>query len=294
MAPDDFCVFILTHGRPEKVITYRSLREHGYSGPIFIVIDDEDKTGDAYREKFGAQVLTFSKSEVAARIDEGDNFADRRAILYARNVCFDLARKMGFSRFIELDDDYSAFQLRYLEDGSYGCTVGFVGTPAAATYLDDVLSIMLRFFERTPVLCLAMSQGGDHIGAGGMQGLWLKRKIMNSLICSTDRPFEFSGRLNEDVNTYTAQGRAGGLFFTAWQMMLVQKQTQANSGGMTDIYLAKGTYIKSFYSVMYCPSAVKIYELKDLGDEVTPRIHHKMKWDSCFPKILRESVRRPR
>ncbi|EFI4081186.1 TPA: hypothetical protein J5F60_004390 [Escherichia coli] len=41
---DDFCVFILTHGRPDKVLTYRTLRRAGYTGKIFIVVDDEDKT----------------------------------------------------------------------------------------------------------------------------------------------------------------------------------------------------------------------------------------------------------
>lgn len=41
---DDFCAFILTHGRPGKVLTYRTLRRAGYTGKIFIVVDDEDKT----------------------------------------------------------------------------------------------------------------------------------------------------------------------------------------------------------------------------------------------------------
>ncbi|EFC6976332.1 hypothetical protein DFZ72_21860 [Escherichia coli] len=37
---DDFCAFILTHGRPDKVLTYRTLRRAGYTGKIFIVVDD--------------------------------------------------------------------------------------------------------------------------------------------------------------------------------------------------------------------------------------------------------------
>lgn len=28
---DDFCAFILTHGRPDKVLTYRTLRRAGYN-----------------------------------------------------------------------------------------------------------------------------------------------------------------------------------------------------------------------------------------------------------------------
>ncbi|HEC4426053.1 TPA: hypothetical protein ACGTJ8_004598, partial [Escherichia coli] len=54
---DDFCAFILTHGRPDKVLTYRTLRRAGYTGKIFIVVDDEDKTRHQYMAEFGEQVL---------------------------------------------------------------------------------------------------------------------------------------------------------------------------------------------------------------------------------------------
>jgi hypothetical protein len=38
----DFCIFILCHGRPEIQSTFNSLKNQGYTGKIFIVIDDED------------------------------------------------------------------------------------------------------------------------------------------------------------------------------------------------------------------------------------------------------------
>src|SRR5699024_11616996 len=58
-------------------------------------------------------VLVFSKSEIARTFDEGDNFGDRRAIVYARNACFELARQIGATHFIELDDDYTYFKFRF-------------------------------------------------------------------------------------------------------------------------------------------------------------------------------------
>lgn len=92
---DDFCAFILTHGRPDKVLTYRTLRRAGYTGKIFIVVDDEDKTRHQYVAEFGEQVLVFSKADIASRFDEADNFGDRRSIFYARNACLGLAKKLG-------------------------------------------------------------------------------------------------------------------------------------------------------------------------------------------------------
>lgn len=48
MRHEKFACFILTYGRPQNQQTYRSLRKHGYTGPIYLIIDDEDTTGDEY------------------------------------------------------------------------------------------------------------------------------------------------------------------------------------------------------------------------------------------------------
>ena len=247
---DDFCAFILTHGRPDKVLTYRTLRRAGYTGKIFIVVDDEDKTRHQYIAEFGKQVLVFSKADIASRFDEADNFGDRRSIFYARNACFDLAKLVGCKYFIQLDDDYHEFQFRV--DRNYDQAYFPIRK------LDAILSEMLAYYESIPALSIAMSQGGDFLGDNGGHASWVKRKAMNSFICSVDRPFSFMGRINEDVNTYTNLGRCGELFMTIGAVQLGQKQTQKNSGGMTELYLDSGTYVKSFYSVMYAPSCVKI------------------------------------
>lgn len=74
MRHNGFVAFILTHGRPDRVLTYEKLRKHGYTGKIYIVCDDEDKTLPEYRKRFG-DVLVFSKSEIAKTFDEGDNLS---------------------------------------------------------------------------------------------------------------------------------------------------------------------------------------------------------------------------
>ena len=59
-------------------------------------------------------------------------------------------------------------------------------------------------------------------------------------------------------------------------------------GGMSGLYLDMGTYLKSFYSVMYSPQAVKIAQM---GSGHT-RIHHHVTWDKCAPKIVGEKYRK--
>lgn len=111
--PNNFAVFILTHGRPDRVVTYDTLKRLGYTGKIYIVIDDQDDKREQYIEKFGDKVIVFNKIETAKTFDQGDNFEDMRAIVYARNACFDIAYILGIKYFVELDDDYVSFDWRF-------------------------------------------------------------------------------------------------------------------------------------------------------------------------------------
>ena len=93
---NDFCAFILSHGRSDNVKTYGLLKKLGYTGPIYIVVDNEDATIDKYVEKFGEQVIVFNKPFIANTFDTCDNQDNRKAIVYARNACFDIAKELGY------------------------------------------------------------------------------------------------------------------------------------------------------------------------------------------------------
>jgi hypothetical protein len=285
----DFCAFILTHGRPPKVHTVRTLRKHGYTGRIFIVIDDEDATADEYRRIYGDDVLVFSKDEVGRYTDQYDNSSDRRTALWARNACWDLATKLGYRYFIQLDDDYTHFSYRRSGKGHR------LSSATAAEYhswtmkgsLDAVFEAMVRLVETTTVKTIALSQGGDHQG-GDPRNQRFKRKAMNSFVCDTEKPFLFRGRLNDDVNTYVALGRVGDLFFTDMEVYLGQLATQSNSGGMTEAYLDSGTYVKSFYTVMAAPSCTTIAMMGN----VYRRFHHKINWNKAVPLIISQEFKK--
>lgn len=280
----DFCALILTHGRPNNVITYKTLRKHGYTGRIVLLVDDEDASLDEYRIRYGDQVEVFSKTEIAKTFDEGDNFAERRAIIYARNASFDVARRLGFRYFIQLDDDYTDFRYRQNSQGEF--------VAVYVKQLDALLDVLVEFLATTPFLSVAIGQGGDAIGGRSnpffRRGFTSKRKAMNTFICDVDRPFKFFGKLNEDVNVYTCEQRRGGAFLTFMSARVQQNMTQQTSGGMTEIYLDQGTYVKSFYSVMYAPSCVKISMLHTAHG----RIHHQVSWNNAAPRIVSETHRK--
>jgi hypothetical protein len=277
----DFAALILTHGRPDRVHTYFALRSAGYTGRILIVIDNEDKTADEYRSRYGNDVVMFDKAAIAQTFDEGDNFQDRRAIIYARNASFQIAKDLGYRFFVQLDDDYTGFEYCFDENAMYGY--------GKITSLNWLFSALSDYIAVTPFASIAISQGGDHIGGGeSKKVIGTKRKAMNSFVCDTQKPFQFVGRINEDVNTYTCQQRKGLAFLTILAAKLVQKTTQSNAGGMTDLYIDSGTYVKTFYSIMYAPSCVKVSEISSPqnGNAGHARIHHKVNWNNAAPLIL--------
>lgn len=280
---DDFVAIILTHGRPDNVKTYNTLRKQGYTGQIVIVIDNEDKTADKYIENFGREnIVIIDKAAYAEGVDTGDLAEDRRCVVYARNASFDIAGFLGYRYFVMLDDDYVGFRFRYEDQGKL--------KGIQAKNLDEVFSAMIDFLDESDALTVAFSQGGDFIG-GLNNAFWrsrIKRKAMNTFFCDVQKPFEFMGSINEDVNMYTLLGNRGELILSVADISVEQLPTQANAGGLTDIYLDKGTYIKSFYSVLFSPQCVKV---RDMGPKHR-RFHHNVSWNNCVPLILSESLKK--
>ena len=66
MLNKNFAIFILTHGRPNNVITYETLKYSGYTGKTYIVVDDQDETLNEYFKNFDKeQIIVFNKQTVA-------------------------------------------------------------------------------------------------------------------------------------------------------------------------------------------------------------------------------------
>lgn len=277
-----FAIFILTHGRAEHVITDKTLRKKGYTGLIYYICDDQDKQLEIYQKKFGDKVVVFSKEKAKEYCDTMDNKPETNIVLFARNTCHQIAKDLGLTHFLELDDDYSEFTFKKVIKGK-------VGNIRISKDFDALCELYCDVLDKTNAVTICFGQEGDFIG-GTNQNYFnrITRKAMNSFFCRTDRPFKFFGRINEDVNAYVSLGSRGNLFFTTMQVSLGQYQTQQNKGGLTDTYLENGTYVKSFYSVMIAPSCVTVAAM-GVHDY---RLHHRIQWENAVPKIIEEKFKK--
>ena len=281
MNKSDFAVIILTHGRHDRVYTIDSLRKSGYTGEIYLLCDDEDKQLELYKEKYKDNVLVFSKDKYAGTFDKMDNFGNKSCVVYARNAVWDFAKKLGLKYFIVVDDDYTMYRFRIDNNQHYR-------TDIQIKNMDSVFSAYIDFMDKTDIDTICFAQDGDYIGgfsnskiSGGYKPY---RKMMNLYFFRTSRKMEFKGTINEDLTSSITEGVLGKIIITCMLTSLLQKETQSNAGGLTDIYLELGTYVKSFYSVIAAPSCVKVALM---GDKQM-RLHHAVTWKNAVPKIIRE------
>lgn len=273
-----FAVLILCYGHPEKNLSYEILKKHGYTGQIYFITSDDDKSVPQFREIYGEdRVKTFHKEDIQKHFDIMDNRNNNKCAVFARNYCFDVAEELGLETFMELDDDSVSFACRYLENNSL--------KRIPCMTLDDVFNAMIDFaLCSNKIRAVALPQIGDFIGGKG--SMYFKdgfvRKCMNTWICKTKDRFWFQGRMNDDVNTFAYNGMLGGVFLTIGNVALDQLPTQLPTTGMGDMYKKSGTYQKSFYTVMLCPSFARI---KMMGDSHM-RVHHTLEKEFDYPRII--------
>lgn len=275
---DKFVIIVLCHCRPNDTMTPGVLRKFNYTGDIILLLDDEDETIDQYRNNYPEyKIETYSKDEYMKWVDAMDNTGDKRCAVYARNACFDVAEKYGYKYFCQMDDDYVSIPYRYID----GPTL----YRSNDVKLDEVFKAYLEFMDTNDNIgSVAFAEPGDFVGGVGSnlnKKIYLQ-KCMGSWICFTDRRLYFKGTMNDDVNTYSLGGSRGQLFYTFNFIMIDTPPTQSIKGGMTDIYMGQGTYTKTFYTVMCCPSFVKV----DMFGDRYYRIHHKFKWENAIPKLI--------
>lgn len=277
MESKDFAIFILSHGRANTISTYKALRDGGYTGRTYVVIDNEDDQEDLYRQKFGDDIIQFDKRDYLEKTDLGDLDTDRRIGVFARNFIQDEAKRLGYKFHLQLDDDVHGFTYRFAQ--------GKVLRALHCSHLDEVFSGMVEYMKETPITSLSFALSAYNMG--GVDGSikeGMTRKTMTTFLMRADDVQYFHMRMNDDITTSLINGMRGKLYYSYLPIEVEVDKTQVKAGGMTDIYQKSGTYRKSFYSVMCCPSCVKVSAM-GITDY---RIHHTISWNNAVPKLLSE------
>lgn len=275
-------VFICTHGRPDAQHTLHLLRNSGYTGKIYLILDDEDKTFPLYHHNLddADDIYMFKKQEYIDKSDTGTNENQRKCILYAKNFCEDLAQQMNLDAFVIADDDILNFRYRYPEDGS-------LKSQKVTSTMGDVIDAYYQAMIDCDMVATGFGftqfyfSGSDSFSSDNIQKY---RVPYNFVFRNAKHKVDWMSWFGEDIITAVYYGRIGQLW-TA--LPYVQQEIVAlasASGGMKDTYDGNSSARLAMQNVMYLPAELKAYKYKG-------KYMASIKRDVAFPKIISSSFK---
>ena len=269
MKKNNFAIFIISHGRAETMTTYNELMKRKCSSPVYIIVDNQDKQVEAYQQKY-ENVVVFDKEAMYDKTDTLDNFHRLTSAVYARNFCFELARKLKLKYFAMLDDDIYRFCVKFAENQKM--------IYKDLKNIEKAFELYLDYMDQANIDCLGFGNEGGYIG--GINGKFAKgygRTTNQAMIMRSESDIQFLGTQNEDLNIVFKN--FDKLFMELYLVSITTPVRASNSGGNSTDYDTAGMYVSNFYSVIVNPSCCM---LTINGSKV---VLHKFENKFC-PKII--------
>lgn len=248
----DFAVFIISHGRAETLTTYDVLRKSGYTGKIYVVIDDLDNQRHEYEKRFGFDtILVFAKKKYALEhTDCGLCEPLLKFAVFARNAVEDFATQLGLDCFSVWDDDIEKIRHRYISGESL--------LSKDVIDLDNVFLIYLQFMLHGNITTLGFAQCVLYMG--GIQSFlnWkttYRRQCLGVMIRNAKKKVKWGLNLYEDVTTPQTNCMDGNVWLTLTE---IQYDTPniglgITSGGNSDVYRTLNPYVQTFFPILSRP-----------------------------------------
>lgn len=267
---NNYAIFIISHGRAENLLTMLALEKSNVKSNVYIIIDNLDAQKEKYFELYEDKVIVFDKEKMLKKTDTMDNFHNLSSAVYARNFCFELAKKLKVDYFICLDDDIKYFCNRYDNQGSL--------SRSEIKDIDDVFNIYIDYMQKANITCIGFGNEGGYIG--GVFGKFAKgfgRTANQAMIIKTNSDIKYLGTQNEDFNICCRYFEK--IFMEIYKISIFTPKRGTNEGG--NDYGLSNEYCSNFYSVMLAPSCNKI----KLGKNSAIL---KRKWNMLLPEIVSE------
>lgn len=247
---NDIAVFILTHGRARDQKTYKTLKDCGYNGRIYLIIDDMDNQKKLYEELYGDQVICFKKQNIDC--DTFTNQEEWRSVLYARNATYEIAKNLGLSFVFMCDDDITKFNYRIVKDGKLK---GF-----DITDFNALLDKMAEIMAVGDISIFGFSQSGSFVGGANSQKYidGCQRTCSQAMMVNIGNFVEWRGILGEDLNASLDAGSKGKIVLSTMLVSIQSPERTTNKGGLHDLYENNKMYVTLFYSLIAYPGIVSV------------------------------------
>ena len=260
MTKDNFAVYITTHERAEEQLTLDTLRRQGYTGKIFLVVDNEDPQLSQYKDRFKDMVVTFDKRKAMEKSDTMFNKRDRPSPLFARNWVLKEARKGQYCQGLIIDDDIKSMDYRYEDHGKL--------RGQKVTVLDKVFESLMDFMNESGVNSVGFAVA-DHFFGGLNSDIVMNRitpRLYNDYFFNEKSDFEFVGFHTEDLVSCEINENTGTPLWTICDICLSSPPVGTSEGGMAATYDSKWQWANAFLPLMARPDVGGI-KLNKAGNE---------------------------
>lgn len=253
----NYAVYIISHKRAQAISTIDALRESGYTGKIYVVVDDKDPQLTSYKQKYKDSLLIFTKSDYS-HIDLYDLNPSFDSAVIPKHAVFDFAKRHGVEGVIILDDDMDNFRYRFydkqgkLRNSAIQCDHA----------LDKVFEACFGFLSETNVPCCISFLPAGRFFPDTMSKFI--RQCVNMFICRVDFGSRWTGRFADDENTFTKQNTIGALMFSLQQINFTSKtyDVSKNDGGMDTLNRSQSHYSRHFQLILGNPwnAPITVYD----------------------------------
>lgn len=253
-----FAVFILSHSRASRVETYNTLRSAGYTGKIYIVVDDEDPQLSTYKDRFEnsddyTELLVFGKQPMIDIADTVYPEKKRSSALYARNFIENMAEIFRLDTFAMMDDDITSLRFRWIEDGS-------VKSHTVNSTMDKVFEYYSQYIIDAEIATASFPYSMFYVS--GTSGL--DKKITESRhtyqihIRNTNFPVDWVSVINQDTITQLQTMQVGYIWWSIPYLVFDAEPMNSKSGGLKSVYDSIKDFDMAFLAVISNPSCCKV------------------------------------
>lgn len=268
-------IYICTHGRPDKQITLKALRDAGYTGKIILVLDDEDETISGYYDNLDMcdDFVFFKKQSIIDTTNTTSSPPNRKTILYAKNACEIDAEKRGLDVFAICDDDIPGFRYRYVEDGS--CK-----SLTITHNMDKVIQSYMEYLLDSDITATSFGMAQFYFSGENCFSpeTMLKWRVPYTFVFrNAKHTVDWVSDYGEDITTAIECANQGKFMMASPFVQMNLSPMGVGEGGMVELH--KDTFRLAEYGHVWHPTSEQIKYYKD-------RWMSTIKRESAFPMLI--------
>lgn len=243
-------VFVISYNRAGRVETYSALRDAGFLGEIFVVIDVDDPQYTEYKLRFQNELIAYSKKNEMLEADTVEYEKRPASAIYARNAVEKIANQMSLDAFIILDDDITSFRYRWMQGG-------VCKSLKITQYIDRIILLYINYMLSCDIATLSFENCMFYVGGITDDKIANERWTYQIHIRNVNIPVEWKSIINEDIITEIMTATKGYIWWSLPHVVYDAVAMNEMSGGNKDNYDTFSEFKRAMFATVVNPSSCK-------------------------------------